>query len=163
MKQFLPKKTCLQCQGCCRFAEAATVWLPGLLDKEIKALSKAHQSIVISRGKKLQPIPAKNKEIFFCPFLNPQDNKCRIYSSRPFECRLYPFVVNRSSGKVYLGVDANCPFIREKLEDALFKEHVAYLAGLLNSRPFRSLLKDNPQIIQSYPEAVNLAEIKVAL
>ncbi len=160
MKQILSKETCLKCQGCCRFAEAATIWAPSLLDKEIKVLSgRPGVAAVISTDKRIRPVASEAKDIFFCPFLNPRDNKCKIYTCRPFECRLYPFVINSSAGKTYLAVDTNCPFVKEKFNTKPFKDYAAYLARLLNSRAFRKILKDNPQIIQSYPGAVNIAEI----
>ncbi len=160
MKQILPKETCLKCQGCCRFAEAATVWAPCFLDKEIKALSgKSGVAAAISADKRIRPVSSKTKDIFFCPFLNPQGNKCKIYSRRPFECRLYPFLINSSAGKTYLAVDTNCPFAKEKFTSKPFKDYAIYLARLLNSKTFHKVLKDNPQIIQSYPGAVNVAEI----
>jgi len=159
MKQFLPKEACLKCQGCCRFAEAADVWAPNLLDKEISLLSKRSAGS-ISTDKKIKPVFSKDKDIFFCPFLNYSDNKCRAYSCRPFECRLYPFLINRSAGRVYLAADPNCPFIAGKMETKQFKDYAAYLARLLNGRAFRKMLKDNPQVIQEYPQAANIALIK---
>ncbi|MFA5156527.1 MAG: YkgJ family cysteine cluster protein [Candidatus Omnitrophota bacterium] len=161
MRQLLPKEACLKCQGCCRFAEAATIWAPALLDKEIKTLLKKNAAAFISPGKKLKPVASKDKNIFLCPFLNCSDNQCKIYSLRPLECRLYPFLINRSSGKIYLAVDRNCPFVSEKMESKPFKDYAAYLARLLNGRAFRKLLKDNPQIIQAYPQVTNIARIKV--
>jgi uncharacterized protein len=160
MKQILSRETCLKCQGCCRFAEEATIWAPCLLVKEIKALSaRPGAAAVILADKRIRPVASGSQDTLFCPFLNPHDNKCKIYSRRPFECRLYPFVINASAGKTYLAVDANCPFVKEKLAAASFKDYAAYLARLLNSKAFHQVLKDNPQIIQSYPGAVNLAEI----
>jgi len=161
MKQILPEKICLNCQGCCRFAQAATVWAPHLLDKEIKALSKKLATGLISCDKRILPVASNNRDIFFCPFLNQQDNKCKIYIHRPFECQLYPFLINRSAGKIYLAVDTNCHFAKEKFSAQPFKDHAAYLACLLTTGKFHRLLKDNPQIIQPYPGAVNIAEIKV--
>jgi uncharacterized protein len=162
MKQILSKETCLKCQGCCRFAEAATVWAPCLLDKEIKALfGKSGIAAVISADKRIRPVASGAEDVLFCPFLSPRDNKCKIYSRRPFECRLYPFIINSSAGKTYLAVDTNCPFVKEKFTTKSFKDHAAYLARLLNNRAFHKVLKNNPQIIQFYPGAVNVAEIIV--
>jgi Fe-S-cluster containining protein len=161
MKQILPEKICLSCHGCCRFADAETIWLPCLLEKEVKSLSKKLATGIISCDKKILPVASKEKDVFFCPFLNQEDNKCKVYADRPFECRLYPFLINRAAGKIYLAVDTNCPFAQENFSAKSFKDHAAYLARLLNTAKFRKLLKDNPQLIQSYPEVVNVVEIKV--
>lgn len=162
MKQILKKEICLKCLGCCRFLEPHSSWAPGLLDKEIKVLSKYKKTCLnISPDKKIIPLASKEKDCFFCPFLHPQNNKCKIYSKRPFECRLYPFLINSKEGKTYLTLDLNCPFVAENKETAAFKKYTLDLARLLNKESYKKLLRDNPQVIQSYPQAVNVAQIEV--
>jgi Fe-S-cluster containining protein len=161
MKQFLTRDFCLKCLGCCRFAKPAGSWLPALSDKEIKILLKKEPAAAISADKRLKTLPLPEKGVFICQFLNPQDNKCAVYAYRPLECQLYPFLINRSAKKVYLAIDENCPFVKGKSRDADFKEYIGYLSRLLNTSVFRKLLKDNPQLIQSYRGVVNVAEIKL--
>jgi Fe-S-cluster containining protein len=91
--------------------------------------------------------------------LNLKDNKCKIYFFRPFECQLYPFLINRNAGKAFLAVDLKCPFVKQRLETKEFKEYTKNLSGILNSPSLIKILKNNPQIIQAYPEALNLREL----
>ncbi len=98
---------------------------------------------------------------FACPFLNTENNKCKIYKNRPFECRLYPFLINKTDDKVFLAVDANCPYMEKEINSKRFKKHVKYLAGLLNGTDFKALLRKNPQLIHIYKDALNLAQIDI--
>jgi Fe-S-cluster containining protein len=130
IKQIVPQKFCLKCKGCCRFSEKDSVWLPH--DRRISAVS------------------SKEENNFLCKFLNPKDNKCKIYSSRPFDCQLYPFLLNRQGNQVFLAVDLNCLFVKEKRDSKELKDYMFYLEKLLNEPVYKELLENNPKIIQLY-------------
>ncbi|MFH1282013.1 MAG: YkgJ family cysteine cluster protein [Candidatus Omnitrophota bacterium] len=163
IKQFVPQVFCLQCRSCCRFKEANSVWSPCLLDEEIQELldKPLIPAASISIDRRLQPIANPEGADFICPFLLTPDNKCRIYDTRPFECQLYPFLINLRKDKVLLTVDLNCPYVFEKINSQQAKEYIVYLTEYLNSAPLLSLLKDNPQIIQAYEEVSEVAEINL--
>ena len=163
IKQFVPQEFCLKCRGCCRFKEANSVWSPCLLDEEIQELLDKPEipAASISIGRRLQLIANPNGADFICPFLEILDNKCKIYSIRPFECQLYPFLINLRKNKVLLTVDLNCPYAYERINSQEVKEYIVYLTGQLNSTPLLSRLKDNPQIIQAYEEVREVAELNL--
>lgn len=137
IKQFIPSKVCLACFGCCRFAEKGSVWNPP----------------------NIKLVPGKGQSNFLCSFLNPKNNKCRIYPHRPFDCRLYPFLICRRGKKVFLSADLNCPYLEKHLESGEVKKYVVSLLNFLNSKKFLKVLKDNPQIAQEYPGLTDIAEI----
>ncbi len=151
INEIIPKEFCLKCDGCCRFAEANSVWFPHLLKEDEKKISKD----------RFRPIPNKKDNNFLCAFLCIDDNKCRVYKTRPFECRLYPFLLARDAktSKIFLAMDTNCPFVKRNLKKPEFKKYTEYLTTLFNSLDFSKLMKNNPQIIQSYPDVLNLAEL----
>ena len=91
--------------------------------------------------------------------LNCADNKCQIYSFRPFECQLYPFLLAIRDKKALLTVDLNCPYAYEQINSPQAKDYIIYLTGYLNSAPLLSMLKDNPQIIQAYEDLREVAEL----
>ena len=122
------------------------------MDKNIPAAA-------ISIDRKIQPLPHPDGEGFLCAFFNLQDNRCKIYDFRPFECQLYPFLINLRGRKVILTVDLNCPYIKEKLESKELKEYTAYLVSFLNEPSQLRMLKDNPQIIQAYEEVLDVVEL----
>jgi len=163
IKQFVPQEFCLKCRGCCRFKEANSVWSPCLLDKEMQTLldKKGIPTASISIDRRIQPIANPQGADFICPFLETLNNKCKIYSIRPFECQLYPFLINLRKDKVLLTVDLNCPYVYEKINSQEAKDYIIYLTHYLNSASLRSLLKDNPQIIQAYEEVREVAELSL--
>ncbi len=160
IKQIVPSEFCLECQGCCRFKEFNSVWLPCLLDEEIQDfLDRKVPPASISIDKKIQPV-CDDQSNYICAFLNPADNRCKIYNFRPFECQLYPFLINLRGKKVVLTVDLNCPYAKNHINTAAFKEYVDYLTAYLNSPKQIRLLKDNPHILQVYDEVAEIIELK---
>jgi len=162
IKQFVPEEFCLKCLGCCRFKEMDSVWSPCLLDEEMQGLlDKDIPPALISLDRRLRPIPNPGKEGFICPFLNPSDNRCRIYQMRPFECQLYPFLLCLRNKKACITVDLNCPYVKEKINSPEFKQYSEYLSAYLNAPEQIRLLKDNPQILQAYEEALGILELEI--
>jgi len=160
MEQIIPQEYCLKCKGCCRFKEMGSAWSPCLLDEEIQELlDKNIPPACISANKKLLLIPGPQGEGFICPFLEAKDNKCKIYGFRPFECQLYPFLINLRGGKAVLTLDLNCPYVAEHLNSEEFKEYTERLVRFLNSPGQLELLKDNPQILQAYEEVLDIIEL----
>ncbi|MBI3990805.1 MAG: YkgJ family cysteine cluster protein [Candidatus Omnitrophica bacterium] len=160
IKHIIPQEVCLRCQGCCRFKKPDSAWSPCLLDEEIQdLLDKKIPPACISSNKKLLLIPNPQGEGFICPFLESKDNKCKIYGFRPFECQLYPFLINLRGGKVILTLDLNCPYVAENLKSEDFKKYTKDLIDFLNSPAQLSILKENPQIIQAYEEVLDIIEL----
>ena len=162
IKQVIPKDYCLSCLGCCRFSEQDSVWLPHLLEKEAQELlNKDFPASLISCDKKIRSIPYPAQNNFICSFLQPRDNKCKIYTFRPFECQLYPFLINRKGEEAFLALDLKCPFVKENSESQKFKGYIRYLIKFFNSPATKKILKNNPHIIQIYEDVLNLAELNL--
>jgi len=162
IKQFVSQGVCLKCQGCCRFKQEDSVWSPVLFNEEIEMLLKEGLSpALISPHKKIRVASFSKEDIFICSLFNTEENKCKIYNFRPLECQLYPFVINRKDDKILLSLDLQCSFIAEKQKTEEFKEHVRYLADLLNSPRYVEILKNNFQIIQTYPDVLDLCELQI--
>jgi len=162
IKQIIPSEVCLSCRGCCTFSQPESSWSPILLDSEIQQLLECnYPPSLISPAKRFRPVPDSQSDRFLCAFLNPVDFTCKIYSSRPLDCRLYPFMINRKEKKVFLACDLRCPFVKGHLETEGFKEYIRYLNDFLNSPPSLNLLRKNPQIIQEYEGLLDLEEIKI--
>ncbi len=147
IKQLIPNKICLTCFGCCRFDQKNSAWAPRLLKEEEKLLGKI----------KLTFDP--KAKFFSCSFFDPKKNKCRVYRRRPFECRLYPFLLCRKENKVFLSIDLNCSCAGGNFKNKKFKEYAEYLIRLLKSKKFLKTLENNPQIAQAYPQVTSIYEI----
>lgn len=152
IEQLIPGEVCLKCQGCCRFAAKDSVWNVRLLREENNSFCGKNFAIEL-----LENIGQGN---FVCKFLNTVDNKCLVYARRPFECRLYPFLINRRSDKIYLSLDLQCPYARSNLKNQAFNIYFRYLAGLFNTPQYKNVLKNNPHIIQEYGSGEDVIELK---
>lgn len=160
IKQLVPEEVCLKCRGCCRFLSPDTQWAPGLLNQEIAALAKETlPACLISSAKRIIPEYSQLGQNYLCPLLSEKDNQCKIYSFRPFECQLYPFIINRSQGKVFLAIDLNCSFVEENLKTQEFASYLEYLSAFLKAKEQKLQLKNNPHIIQAYPGVKNLFQL----
>ncbi|MBM3254715.1 MAG: YkgJ family cysteine cluster protein [Candidatus Omnitrophica bacterium] len=165
IKQFIAQDFCLKCLGCCRFREPDSCWSPRFLKEEAGEL--ASRNLLNKEQASSDKVPLRlGSEVdknFLCLFLNPSSNRCQIYSSRPFECQLYPFLINRKGEKIILSVDLNCPFVKERRSTLEFREYAAYLSELLNSPHYQKLLLDNPQIVQKYDGVLELSQLGIIL
>lgn len=161
IKQLIPQEVCLNCRCCCRFASPDSVWLPCLLDEEMQNFvdRAGIPAVSISADKRIVPVANPAGDGFLCPFLNPQDNKCRVYNMRPFECQLYPFLINLRGKKVILTVDLNCPYLGDNIQTPAFREYSEGLAAFLNSPAQLTILKGNPQLLQVYEEVAEVVEL----
>lgn len=160
IKQIIPQEACLSCKGCCRFAKEDSVWLPRLLNTEVAEFEKLGlPPALISANKKIRVAAFPKEKTFICSLFNPQENKCKIYAHRPFECRIYPFILKKRGGQSYLAADPNCPFVASHKESPEFKEYAVYLLGFLREPEQKAMLKENPQVIGDYPEALELGRI----
>ncbi|MCM8779553.1 MAG: YkgJ family cysteine cluster protein [Candidatus Omnitrophica bacterium] len=160
MKQYIPQKVCLRCSGCCRFAYSRSKWSPCLLDKEIKALRRKRISLGLRpKTKRLKLVFSDG--LFFCPFFDSIKNRCRIYRFRPFDCQLYPFLLQRKKNKIYLALDLHCPYIKKTLGSLKFKKHLKELVSFLKTKNVKKIILDNPQITANYPEktVINLMRL----
>lgn len=160
--QYIPQGYCAKCKGCCRFKEQDSVWVPCLLEEEVQVLlDKDIPHAALSKDKRLMVIPHGAEGQFICPFLQVADNACSIYSFRPFECQLYPFLINLRGKKIILTVDLNCPYVQETIKSNEFKEYAENLAQFLNSPAQLKMLKDNPQLLVAYEQVAEVVELNL--
>jgi Fe-S-cluster containining protein len=139
LKHFIPQEFCLICKLCCRFNQADTVWAP--------------------RGIK----PISHEDYFICPRLNINTNRCRIYLKRPFDCRLYPFLLAVKNKKVYLALDSRCPYAGDRTKAGALKKYSRYLVDLFSQEGFQNYLLENPGLTGNYgQDIIFLAELPLA-
>lgn len=160
IKQFIPEDFCLKCRGCCRFREPDSIWSPNLLDEDTEALLKnSIPPFFILGNKKIRLTHHQPQDTFLCPLLEISSNKCKAYAFRPFECQLYPFLINRRKKKVFLAIDLRCPFVKEKQQSQAFNAHLQYLTEFVNQPDTLAILRRNAHIIQEYEGVLDLVEL----
>lgn len=151
IRQYVPKGLCLTCLGCCRYNCNSSVWAPVLLAEE-KQLLNLHRLTLVA-----------HRQTYTCCFLDPKSNSCQIYTQRPLECRLYPFLLNRRGKKIYLGLDLKCPYTSDKINSKGFKRHFNYLMRYLKRPLVSTTIIKNLQSLPSYPkgEVLNLYQLRI--
>lgn len=149
IRQFVPQARCLSCKICCRFSQDNSPWQPLVLKEETATFFEgglpAESLLSSGRIKTLS-----SGRALVCLFFDLQNNRCKIYSRRPFECRLYPFLINQKKGHIYLAADANCPFITEQLNSVELKDYLEYLKGLLTRPDIFRMIKENRGMFMGY-------------
>jgi len=124
--------SCTVC--CCQRQVFRPVLMPWEAEKDFFGLTERVK-------KKL--VLLKRKENGDCIFRT-QGNRCAVYGRRPFECRIYPFILGISKGelKVSLHTQANCakfltesegndlltPYKGKKIPRAWLNAYVRYTA-----------------------------------
>lgn len=95
-------ESCLTCKVCCRFPERYSPLIPFFLDKEKGSYYGCRIDVV------------ESIDGYICPYFLPDKNICSIYSKRPLDCKLYPFMVTYDDTykKVILVLDNNCPYVK---------------------------------------------------
>ena len=151
IRQYIPEDVCLHCQGCCRYSENPSIWSANLLPQEKEALNLDRPRLIAS------------KQSYLCAFLNPENNHCRIYEERPFECRLYPFLLNNCCGKISLSLDLACPYTGSRIDSKEFKDYLEYLVRYIHTPSVLTILEKSRKVFPSYPaeQVVVLAELRI--
>lgn len=156
IKQYVNSGYCLGCLGCCRYGSKSSVWAPNLLEREKRKLGRERIELI------------SVNETYVCRFLNTENNRCLIYKNRPLECSLYPFLVNRRNGKLYLSVHTACPFVRDggqgrTIYSKGFEKYLDYLIRYLLNPRVSSSLNESRKDFSSYPaeQVENLAELEI--
>ncbi|MFC1594258.1 YkgJ family cysteine cluster protein [Candidatus Omnitrophota bacterium] len=152
-RQFVPSKVCFHCDVCCRFTEPDTAWLPFVTEEEAaRWVESGYPPAILNDDKHINPIP--EGDLYVCPFFDVPQKMCTIYTQRPLDCALYPFVLKREGDAAFLCVDTQCPFVLKTIETEDFKEYSEYLSEILSLDTARALLKHNPQLFGDYKDTV---------
>lgn len=153
-KQFVPSNVCLRCDGCCRFKEPDSRWRPHMTKEEQHMASrsgiagKIFDGFGLSADERIGTMSCASG--FLCRFFKEQDHTCGIYSVRPFECQLYPFLLGTEGEKTVLYVHLNCPHVQEHWGTSLYQEYAGYLKSYFKQPEVRDFLKHNLAVFTDY-------------
>ena len=153
LKQFVPSLVCLSCEGCCRFQEENSPWRPKVGPGEKKDFDApfpagAAGADVLDRG--LYVTAKRDGETYHCRFLERAANTCDIYPGRPFECRLYPFLLVRSGGRTLVALHLSCPFAQKYYGLKEMDDYVSYLKDFFSRPAMTEFLRDNRDLFSDY-------------
>jgi Fe-S-cluster containining protein len=103
----------------------------------------------------------RHKNMYICPYFNTKENGCAIYKIRPFDCRLYPFLLSHKDGGVFLCADLNCPFINKNIKNKSLKDYTFYLKKIFSNEKLINKILKNKALIGTYADdVVFLARLK---
>jgi Fe-S-cluster containining protein len=138
------------------------MWRPklGMRDKESLAELVTGENVLDNQGY-INTIQTCGKN--FCRFLNSTDNTCGIYTKRPFECLLYPFVLSKAQDFIKVYVHLACPYVQDHMPQADFDAYVSYLKGFFSRQDIREFLSRNKAMLHDYspfaPELLHLFDL----
>lgn len=153
LKQIIPQEYCLKCEGCCHFIDEKSQWIPQITDSEaLEAVKKGVPAGVFSKTDKNNHHLAviKKNDATICDFLSLETNKCQVYSARPFDCQIYPFILDKRAGKIVLGLHLLCPFVKENFRKKEFQEYLKYFKEFINKKATLYFIKKNAFLVGHY-------------
>ena len=170
--QYVPSRTCLACNVCCRFPEADSFLRPYFTGDEIRA-AVSHglpsSSFRDRAGCQIDVQPHPAGEGYLCPAFDVETHHCRIYEVRPLDCRLYPLAVmwDEAHREVLLGWDLKCPYLFDNQaglsEQPAFREHVAETARYLEQESVLATFERHPSLVTRFQEDVVVLQSLPAL
>jgi Fe-S-cluster containining protein len=158
LDSLIPSEVCLSCRGCCRFAERGSVWSPLFLYEEIEKLVAddlvpaclfSHSGASLKKASRIDGVEIDDQ--LYCSCLDTRSNACKIYSHRPLDCRLYPFLLLKKDGKVFLALDVKCPFAADPRQAPTLSSWQNEVMRFVSTPEFKKTVRRNPEILQAYP------------
>jgi len=144
--QFVPQKVCLSCDGCCRFKQPDSSWRPKAAQEEI---GEGHDHELDGNGY-IRAVECRGQ--VQCMHFQAEGNTCGIYERRPFECRLYPFLLMKRNGAGAIGVHLSCPYIQQKRQEDDFKNYVEDLKRYFHRRETLEFIQRNQLLLGDYSD-----------
>ena len=147
MLSILTKKQCADCLQCCLF-ESYDLWeTPAITDEmmfRIKELLPEQRFANVS-GKRLMVFDRKlpDSDMYLCPLLD-MEKGCILGDEKPFECRIFPFKLQRFCGRLVISVSPICPELMKMPMSELIAE------GKRLSKALFAEAHREPQYVRKY-------------
>ena len=156
LPQFVPSHICLACDGCCRFKDEHSSWRPKVSLEEMSQIDSQKKGLAeivfakesVASDGYLKTVQTQSQ--CHCAFFNLEKNTCSIYSQRPLECQLYPFLLIKKDVGVVMGVHLNCPYIQQKRLTKSFDEYVVQLRKYFQKSEVIDFIRRNPALASDY-------------
>ena len=155
MKQVTSSKVCLKCRGCCVF-DKDLAWFAPVVAKEehqhlLNLTGVARRDFTLRRGKRQTRLVPYKKSLR-CTFLDPRTWACRVYFSRPFDCRFYPYLLmwNEEKTSLLFGFHTGeCP--AHEMKSAMEQgEYRQYVINYITSPEVLAMIRRNPELVWDY-------------
>ena len=155
LKKILSPSSCAKCRVCCVFdkediweiplvSDELLIYIKDNIDSDVKFEKSGNENRLVMTFK-------DGEELTYCPMLT--ENGCVLKDHKPFDCRVWPFRVNRISDKLCaITVSPVCEYVSSlplsKLTGFLFDDS----EGESLAEIMFSYVKDHPDNIKPYIE-----------
>jgi Fe-S-cluster containining protein len=142
---------CQKCRGCCKFKKDDEYFAPLFTKNELEKI-KANKKMFIRRSKNVYQIKLVkskiDKDILVCPFLDEESHLCKIYASRPFDCKFWPFIFMKEKEKIQLGCfEKEFCLITKTMSNEEFKNYLNSVFHWIEENKILDLIKEHPSLI----------------
>jgi len=155
LRQLVPSSVCLKCDVCCRYPQRITPYTPYFFSEEAKkAMAEGGEFSAIGKVIDTKPFPLFHRDCYICQFFDPQNNACKIYTLRPFDCQLYPFMVtyDKDFKSIILVLDTKCPYLLNKLKTKETRSYIDYLVSIFEDQNMVEEINTNKNFISEFQE-----------
>lgn len=166
MKQFIQHEQCQRCRECCRFRADRQYFAPLFTAAEIEAIRAVrgddmpvfHPYKGSENVFQVALVPASQPDDVYpyvCPFLDEDNYACGIYDVRPFDCRTWPFIVQKvvQTGRTLVAhFTGDVCLALDEFEPGDMEAYKAYFAALVTSDKYVQLLRHSPELIWEHDE-----------
>lgn len=148
---------CLACKGCCAFLHSGGDWSPRLTPEDISLLTEADPERTWLNGEeRVSLVPSSRGQA--CFFLDEASHHCRVYAKRPYECRLYPFLLSHEDGVVKLYAHLSCPALGELFKKDDWRRRISSTRAFFQQDATLAWVRENARYFVDYRPF--LAEMK---
>lgn len=105
LKKILDPKDCGKCRICCGFDENDKWEIP-LIFSDLREKLKDEYRLVPRGSEYVFDMSFNGSEVVYCPALT--ESGCALGDSKPFDCRIWPFRVNRLDDRLVITVSPVC-------------------------------------------------------
>jgi len=153
----LTQEDCQQCKLCCKFKPAELVEAPLFTTAQknlvLTKINPNVQFLPVGQLWRIQLVKLPDQDKYLCPVL--EENKgCQLGADRPFDCRIYPYLIMRTSPtKLAISVVTTCPIFNAHSTEKL----QAFLAHSLKAKILETM-QTMPELAMDYYDNTRILE-----
>ncbi|MDE7194912.1 MAG: hypothetical protein K2O14_13245 [Oscillospiraceae bacterium] len=112
LKKILSQETCGKCRVCCGFDESDKWEIPLIFGELKEYIEGRYKCKIVPRGNEyVFDMEFDGDKVVYCPMAS--EHGCVLGDMKPFDCRIWPFRVNRLDGRLVITVSPVCSAVSE--------------------------------------------------
>ncbi len=147
-------KQCLECKGCCSFESCKGDWSPRLTGEDVSLLESFSSFKDWRQGVDRIALKSSHRGQA-CFFLDEKTHHCQVYHLRPYECRLYPFLLSYEQGIVRLYLHLSCPAADQFLSQEKWRKDFSFIRAFFQQQQVMDWVKQHAPCFVDYRPFLN--------